>query len=615
MTTQAVEEKLATLPTKPGCYLHKDKNGTVIYVGKAINLRSRVRSYFQKGANHTPKVRRLVTHIADLEYIVCASELEALVLECSLIKKYQPHYNVRLRDDKQYPYLSLTTSEPYPRLILVRRVRQDKNRYFGPYPNSRAVYATMELINRIFPLISCGKSFDGRPVQKPCLYHHLGQCLAPCAGLADKAEYAAHVQDVADFLDGREAQIVKKLRQQMEEASESLEFERAARLRDRLQGVQEVLQRQKVITTEMIDQDVIAVVEDNSGLNGSCVQMFFIRGGKLIGQNHFMVEGTGEESESDVVQEFVKQYYQNANYIPEEILLPQVMEENEIIQSWLRQKKGKKVEIHVPVRGDKKKLVDMATENASHALEQIKAEMRAKLGNTEEALAELAEALGLAEPPQRIECYDISNTQGENQVASMVVCERGQMNKQEYRRFKIKREDDKPNDFASMREVITRRLLESRADNPRFTRMPDLIIVDGGRGQVSSALAAMEETGIMLPLAGLAKQFEHLYLPNEPDPVILPRTSQSLYLVQRIRDEAHRFANTYQSQLRDKKATRSLLDDIPGIGPKRRKQLQMHFGGVAKMKAATVEELAAAPGMNAKLAETVYDYLHDATRG
>jgi excinuclease ABC subunit C len=615
MPTPAVEAKLATLPTKPGCYLYKDSNGTILYVGKAINLRNRVRSYFQKSANLTPKVRRLVSHIHDLETIITDSELEALVLECSLIKKHQPHYNVRLRDDKQYPYLCLTTSEPFPRLLLVRRVRQDNNRYFGPYTGSRAVYATMELINRLFPLISCGKSFDGRPVQKPCLYYHLGQCLAPCAGLAEKAEYQAAVKDVITFLEGKEEQILKKLRKQMEEASENLEFERAARLRDRLQGVQEVLQRQKVVTNEMIDQDVIAVVEDDAGLNGACVQMFLIRGGKLIGQNHFLVEGTGDESRADVVQEFVKQYYQDANFIPQEILLPCDMDEIAIIQSWLRQKKGRKVEIQVPARGDKKKLVEMATENATHALEQIKAEMRAKLGNTERALNELAEALGLPEPPQRIECFDISNTQGENQVASMVVCEKGQMNKQEYRRFKIKRDDAIPNDFASMREVITRRLNEAKADNPKFNRLPDLLIVDGGRGQVSSALTAMEDTGVAVPLCGLAKQFEHLFLPNEPDPVILPRTSQALYLVQRIRDEAHRFANTFQAQVRDKRVTRSLLDDIPGIGPKRRKALQLHFGSISKMKAATLAELAAAPGMNLKLAETVYDYLHDATRG
>jgi excinuclease ABC subunit C len=473
----------------------------------------------------------------------------------------------------------------------------------------------MELVNRIFPLVSCGKSFDGRPVQKPCLYHHMGQCLAPCAGLADKAEYAAAVEDVSNFLNGRQEGVIKKLRQQMEEAAESLEFERAARLRDRIQGVEEVLQRQKVITTEMIDQDVIAVVEDDTGLNGACVQMFFIRGGKLIGQNHFLVEGTGEESEGDVVQEFVKQYYQTATYIPQEILLPHDMDEISIIQSWLRQKKGKKVELQVPVRGDKKKLVEMATENATHALEQIKAEMRAKLGNTHAALQELAEALGLKEPPQRIECYDISNTQGQNQVAAMVVCEKGEMNKQEYRRFKIKREDDKPNDYASMHEVIVRRLLEAKSDNPKFNKLPDLLIVDGGRGQVSSAQLAMEETGVAVPLAGLAKQFEHLFLPNEPDPVILPRTSQALYLVQRIRDEAHRFANTFNAQLRGKAQTRSVLDDIPGIGPKRRKALQLHFGSVSKMRAATQAELAAVPGMNLKMAEIVYDHLHDATKG
>ncbi|MBC7527384.1 MAG: excinuclease ABC subunit UvrC [Chthonomonadaceae bacterium] len=615
MPTSEVTEKLATLPTKPGCYLHKDKSGVIIYVGKAINLRNRVRSYFQKSANHTPKVRRLVQNIADFEYIVCATELEALVLECSLIKKHQPHYNVRLRDDKQYPYLCLTVNEPFPRLILVRKARQDKNRYFGPYPNSRAVYATMELVNRIFPLISCGKSFDGRPVQKPCLYHHLGQCLAPCAGLADKEEYLKHVRDVGDFLEGRQEHIVKQLRVDMEEAAENLEFERAARLRDRLQGVEEALQRQKVITTDMIDQDVIAVVEDETGLNGSCVQMFFIRGGKLIGQNHFLVEGTGEETQENVVQEFVKQYYQTANFIPQEILLPADLTEASIIESWLRHKKGRKVEIQVPVRGDKRKLVEMATENATHALQQIKAEMRAKLGNTGKALSELAEALGLEKSPLRIECYDISNTQGENQVASMVVCEKGEMNKSEYRKFKIKREDDKPNDFASMREVITRRLEEAKANNPRFNKLPDLIIVDGGRGQVSSAMAAMEETGLILPLTGLAKQFEHLYLPGEPDPVILPRNSQALFMIQRIRDEAHRFANTYQAQVRDKKNTRSVLDDIPGIGPKRRKMLQLYFGSVAKMKVATIEELEKAPGMTAKLAETVHDFLHDATRG
>ncbi len=612
MPTQEVQEKLATLPTCPGCYLHKDATGRVIYVGKAVNLRNRVRSYFQNSANLTPKVRRLVSVIADLEYIVCDSELEALVLECSLIKKYQPHYNVRLRDDKHYPYLCLTTSEPFPRLIITRRVRQDNNRYFGPFTNSRAVRSTMELVNRVFPLVSCGKKFDGRAVQKPCLYYHLGQCLAPCAGLADRDAYKTAVAEVADFLDGRQERIVKNLRKEMEAAAEDLDFERAARIRDRIQAVEDVLQRQKVVSTQMTDQDVIAVVADETGLNGSCVQMFYIRGGKLIGQNHFMVEGSSEETQADVVQEFVKQYYQSAAYIPQEILLPHAIAEAEIVQSWLRQQKGRKVEIQVPVRGDRRRLVELAADNAKHALEQMKAELRAQLNSTGKALEELADALDLAEAPSRIECFDISNTQGAHQVASMVVCTDGKMNKQEYRRFKIKRDDGIPNDFASMEEVLTRRLTEAREGNERFLPLPDLLIVDGGKGQVTAASQAMIASGVQVPLVGLAKQFEHLILPDTALPVILPRTSQALYLVQRIRDEAHRFANTYGANVRGKAMTRSTLEEIPGIGPRRRKALQLHFGSVAKIRAATIDEIVTAPGMTRLLAETVYDFLHAA---
>lgn len=612
MPTQEVQEKLATLPTCPGCYLHKDASGRVIYVGKAVNLRNRVRSYFQKGANLTPKVRRLVSVIADLEYIVCDSELEALVLECSLIKKHQPHYNVRLRDDKHYPYLCLTVSEPFPRLIITRRVRQDNNRYFGPFTNSRAVRSTMELVNRVFPLVSCGKKFDGRAVQKPCLYYHLGQCLAPCAGLADQKAYRDSVAEVADFLEGRQERVVKTLRKEMEEAAEDLDFERAARIRDRIQAVEDVLQRQKVVSTQMTDQDVIAVVADETGLNGSCVQMFYIRGGKLIGQNHFMVEGSSEETQADVVQEFVKQYYQSAAYIPQEILLPHAIAEAEIVQSWLRQQKGRKVEIQVPVRGDRRRLVELAADNAKHALEQMKAELRAQLNSTGKALEELADALDLAEAPSRIECFDISNTQGAHQVASMVVCTDGKMNKQEYRRFKIKRDDGIPNDFASMEEVLTRRLSEAREGNERFLPLPDLLIVDGGKGQVTAAAQAMIAAGIQVPLVGLAKQFEHLILPDAVLPVILPRTSQALYLVQRIRDEAHRFANTYGASVRGKAMTRSTLEEIPGIGPRRRKSLQMHFGSLAKLRAASIDEIVGAPGMTRLLAETVYDHLHAA---
>ncbi len=612
-TIAELNEKLKALPSKPGCYLYKDANAQVIYVGKAISLRNRVRSYFQKGASLTPKTRRLVQAIRDFETIVVESELEALVLECTLIKKHQPHYNVRLRDDKHYPYLCITTSEPFPRLILTRRVRQDGNKYFGPYSSSRSVYGTMDLIKTIFPLVSCGKPFTGRAVQKPCLYFHMGQCLAPCAGLADKTEYQQAVKDVVAFLEGRQDQIIRDLRKKMEEASEGLHFERAARLRDRLRAVEEVMARQKVISTQMIDQDVIAIVGEDDRSGNSLVQMFYIRGGKLIGQNHFLLEGTDEaESQNVAVQEFVKQYYQDAAYVPQEILLPMDIDETVIVQQWLRQKRGSKVEITVPLRGDKKRLVEMASENASHAMEQVRAEMRAKLGNTERALNELADALALEGPPKRIECFDISNFQGDHFVGSMVVCENGQMNKSEYRRFKIKfqySEAGKPDDFAMIREVLSRRLLEGKAGNPKFSSMPDLIIVDGGKGQLTSALAAMDSTGVLLPVCGLAKRFELLIVPNEPDPVALPRTSQALYLVQRIRDEAHRFANAYRVMLQSKKQTQSLLDTIPGIGPTRRKALLKHFGSLDIIRSATLEQIGSAPTMNRAAAETVFNYL------
>jgi len=686
MLDARIQEKLAALPARPGCYLFKDAAGQVLYVGKAISLRSRVRSYFQRSANLTVRIRRLVEAVRDLEVIVVESELEALVLECNLIKKHQPHYNVRLRDDKQYPYLCVTTSEPFPRLLLTRRVRQDGNKYFGPYSGSRAVYATMELMKRLFPLVSCGKAFDGRPVQKPCLYYHMGQCLAPCAGLADRKEYQHAVRDVIAFLQGQPEKVVRDLRVQMDRAAEDLNFERAARLRDQIQAVEEVMARQKVISSQVIDQDVIAVVADQGG---ACVQMFYIRGGKLIGQNSFLLEGEGEEgSPSEAVQEFVKQYYTSAAYVPQEILLPCDIDETAIVQQWLRQKRGSKVEITVPLRGDKRRLVQMASENAGHALEQMRAEMRTRLGSRERALEELAEELGLPAPPRRIECFDISNFQGDHFVGSMVVCEDGEMSKSEYRRFKIKFHDHKPDDVAMIREVVSRRLAEARAGNPKFIRLPDLLMVDGGKGQLASAAAAILASGFriqgsdvleapgeeerqatregegapgahgpamgagteresgapagaieagreperpsasshqppfavqacartapVIPVAGLAKRFEHLHVPGEPDPVILPRTSQALYLVQRIRDEAHRFANAYRVALQTKRQTTSALDLVPGIGPRRRRALLRHFGSIEKIRNATVEEIAAVPTMNRQAASTLHSYLQAA---
>jgi excinuclease ABC subunit C len=736
-------EKLNDLPRKPGCYLFKGADGSIIYVGKAISLRNRVRSYFQAGANHTLRIRRLVERVVDLDTIVVGSELEALVLECNLIKRYQPHFNVRLRDDKHYPYLCLTTSDPFPRLLLTRKVRADGNRYFGPYSSSRPVYATMDLIKKIFPLVSCGKRFTGDNVQRPCLYYHMGQCLAPCAGIADREVYQEAVRDVVAFLEGKQDILVRDLRRQMMQASENMQFERAAKIRDQVRAVEEVMLRQKVISTQLIDQDVIAVVAEEGG---AMVQMFYIRGGKLIGQNHFLLEGTdtavapplevrnderqplpsplldkerelglsedsalektghegytvpppyqgggqGEVSpfvEADAippayregtqggiirqsVQEFVKQYYQSAAYIPQEVLLPCDIDEVNIVQQWLRQKKGSKVEISVPVRGDKRKLVEMATENASHAFDQMKAEMRAKLGNTERALMELADALDLDTPPERIECYDISNQGSDFFVGSMVVCERGQMNKNEYRRFKIKNHEGRPDDFAMIREVLSRRLEEGKAGNPKFSKMPDLIIVDGGKGQLSAAIMALHGAGFkpggfsgltgnsrsgmqegkrtaevsqfaeiqdyiadsqtisptdspspttwergpggegsvdnnIIPVVGLAKRFENLIVPHREIPVILPRTSQALYLVQRIRDEAHRFANAYRVTLQAKRQTRSVLDDIPGVGPKRRLAMLREFGSVDMIRQKTVDELASIQGMDRRAAEAV----------
>ena len=605
-----LREKLETLPQKPGCYLYRDVRGQVIYVGKAVNLRSRVRSYFQPSANHAPKVHRLVYEVADLEWFVTETELEALVLECNLIKRHRPHFNVRLRDDKHYPYICLTTSEPYPRLLMTRRIRQDGNRYFGPYTGARPVYAIMDLVKRVFPLVSCGKRFTGEAVQKPCIYHSMGQCLAPCAGLAKPEQYARAVRDTISFLEGKQERILNDLKRRMARASDNLQFEIAARLRDQITAVEQVLARQKVISSRMVDQDVVALVAQDGG---ACVQMFYIRGGKLIGQNSFLLDGADSEEPSSVaVQEFVKQYYQNAAYVPQEVLLPCDIDEASIIETWLRQKRGSRVEITVPLRGDKKRLVEMATENASDAMERMRAEMRARLGNTDRALIELGAALGLEGPPKRIECYDISNFAADAFVGSMVVCEGGMMAKQEYRRFKIREHDGKPDDPGMMREVIARRLREGLSGDEKFCRMPDLVIVDGGTGQLSAALAAMHDVGVRLPVCGLAKRFELLIVDGRNDPIALERTSQALYLVQRIRDEAHRFANAYRVMVQAKRQTKSVLDAVPGIGPKRRKSLVKHFGSISRIKAATVEELRIAPGMNQSSALSLHTYLREA---
>lgn len=598
-------EKLKNLPTQPGCYLHKDKDGTILYVGKAINLRNRVRSYFQKSANHSPKTRRMVAQVMDLDWVVTDSELEALILECNLIKKHQPKYNVRLRDDKHYPYLMLTTSEQFPRLIITRKVKQgDGNRYFGPFTNSGAVSQTLTLVYRLFPLVTCRKTWTNIPEQKPCLYYHMGRCPeAPCAGLADRERYLQAVSDVELFLSGRQEPLVKKLKSDMEAAAERLEFERAAKLRDQVNALQTIVERQKVVNTTGGDQDVMAVVADE---HGAAVQMFFIRGGKLIGQEHFLLDGADSEAESGITEataEFVKQYYQDATFVPSEIILPRHLEEMEIIESWLRQKKGAKVTLQVPERGERRRLLDMASTNAELVLRQIRDAAAEEQSRIDMALLELSTALGMkGNLLTRIEAYDNSNVQGRHAVGAMVVFDRGKPRKDAYRRFKIEQSEGDPNDFAMMHEMLSRRFAHMQAVNPKFSAVPDLILVDGGKGQVSAAVDAMRSYGYDFPVVGLAKQFEQLWLPGAEAPIELNRGSAGLFLVQRIRDEVHRFAITYHRNVRGRAANMSLLDEIPGIGPTRRRALMRFYGSLDRLKSASVDEIAKVPGMNAKVA-------------
>ena len=608
-----LEEKLKSLPTSPGCYLYKDAAGEIIYVGKAINLRNRVRSYFQKGAQHTAKTRKLVSRIADMDIVVVDSELEALVLECNLIKQHRPHYNVRMRDDKHYPYLVLTMNEPFPRLLVTRKIKTDGSKYFGPFTNSRAVWDSLRLIYRLFPLVTCRKSWDNTPVQRPCLYHQMGRCPhAPCAGLGDKDEYRRMVDDVALFLDGKQDKLVKQIKTEMETAAEDLQFEKAARLRDQLAAIEILIERQKVVSTNQTDQDIVALVNDQGK---SAVQMFFIRNGKLIGQEHFLLDGMeGEEGIAGATAEFVKQYYQDAAYVPSEIVLPAHVEETVIIEQWLRQKKGTKVTLTVPERGEKKQLLDMASTNAKLALDQMQATASAEHDRTLGALLELQDALGLDSPPERIEAFDISTIQGSFSVGGMVVFQDGKPLKSDYRRFKIQKPTNtgEPNDFAMMREVLTRRLKEAQSGNAKFSILPDLMLIDGGKGQLSVAVSVAAELGMDLNMIGLAKQFELVYTPGKSDPLVLPRNSQALFLLQRVRDEVHRFSVTYHRTLRGKNATMSVLDTIPGIGAVRRRELLRFFGSVEKLKYASVEQIANAPAMNRKLATTVHKMLHGA---
>ncbi|MCW5937046.1 MAG: excinuclease ABC subunit UvrC [Fimbriimonadaceae bacterium] len=618
---ETVSEKLRGLPTRPGCYIYRDSKGEVLYVGKALNLRNRVRSYFQPSAKLGNRIARMVAKVCDLEWIVVDSEIEALVLECNLIKEHRPPYNVLMRDDKSYPYI-IVTKEPYPRVLFTRNPKRWAAKAYGPYTSAWAVRDTLQLLHKTFPLIPCGKSWSGKADQRPCLYYHLKQCLGPCAGLSDKDEYDKIIAQVHKFLQGRESGLLADLRSQMAAYVEDLEFEQAAAVRDRIEAVEKVLTKQKVMSEDESDRDVIAVVKDD---RGAAVQMLYIRGGRLIGQRQFVLDGSKDVAPGEAVQEFVKQYYSDAAEIPREVLLPVEIEERRIVESFLRQRRGGAVSVEVPQGGEGMRLIDMAASNAEQALKVMALELEQKELAAERAAEELAEALDLPTPPVRIEGYDISNVQGTAPVGSMVVAEAGEAAKGEYRRFKVKWSPESPDDFAMMHEVLYRRLKAYRDGDEKFSRLPDLIMIDGGKGQLGAALKARNELGLTVPMVGLAKKQEILYLPLEQPcsvlvdgeaesakgyrEVVLPMGSPGLELLKRLRDEAHRFALGYHRKVRDKRFQGSVLDEVPGIGPKKRRLLLRTFGSIEAIRRATVEEIAAVPTLTLRQAETVREFL------
>jgi excinuclease ABC subunit C len=611
---------LATLPAKPGCYLMKNAGGTIIYVGKAISLKNRVRSYFHADAGHDQKTRRLVREIAHIEWILVGSELEALILEMNLIKKHRPKYNIRLKDDKRYPYIKIHWNEPYPKVTVTRLMQDDGARYFGPYTSAWAVYQTLDVLRRVFPYLTCDRVITGQD-KRACLYYDIKLCLAPCIAAVNQTQYRQMISDLQEFLNGHSEPIMLRVQQDMEKAAGQLNFERAAALRDRLKAMQSIVERQKVVfAADYKDSDVIAMARAD---NEACVQIFFIRGGKLIGREYFVLEGTEDTTDKEVMSEFVKQFYTEAASIPQQVMLPEEIEEAQIIGQWLRSRRGGgKVEISVPRRGQPHDLVKMAAENATETLQALRTQWQADTHKQEQALAELQSALQLPAPPNRIECYDISHTQGVATVGSMVVFTQGVPDKKLYRRFNIETSAGAPDDFASMQEVLTRRFRRWQASQEEsiapgakpdesFAFLPDLLIVDGGKGQLSRAIQVLQEYDLFdkVPVVGLAKQEEELFFPNKPDSLLLPRHSQGLYLVQRIRDEAHRFAITAHRARRMKQGMASALDSIPGIGPARRKALLKHFGTVDMIRKATVVELSAVPGINPALAESVKAHL------
>ena len=609
-----IQEELKKLPGRPGVYIMHDENDHIIYVGKAISLKNRVRQYFQSSRNKGVKIEQMVTHIRRFEYIVTDSELEALVLECNLIKEHHPKYNTMLMDDKTYPFIKVTTNEAFPRVVLSRKMLKDKARYFGPYTSSQAVRDTIDLIHKLYHLRSCNRSLP-RDIgkERPCLNYHIKQCDAPCQGYISREEYGKAVNEVLRFLNGNYDTVLGELEEKMNAASEALEFERAIEYRELISSVKKVTQKQKITDSSGEDRDVLAVASQEED---AVVQVFFIRGGRLIGRDHFYLKITKGESASEILNSFILQYYAGTPFIPGELMLQDEVEDQELLETWLTSKRGQKVTLKVPKKGTKEKLVELARENAKMVLTKDKERLKREEGRTIGAVKEIAALLGL-DGIVRMEAYDISNTNGFESVGSMVVYERGRPKRNDYRKFKIKGIKG-ADDYGSMREVLTRRFThglrerEENAELGKFTTFPDLIMMDGGKGQVNVALQVLDELHLDIPVCGMVKDDHHrtrgLYYHNEEIPI--DRSSEAFRLITRIQDEAHRFAIEYHRQLRGKGQVHSILDDIEGIGPARRKALMRRYLSLDEIKKASKEELAEIPSMNEKAAESVYKFFH-----
>jgi excinuclease ABC subunit C len=623
MVSTTISKQLKATPTQPGIYLLKGSEGEVLYVGKASSLRHRLQSYFGSTTNLVPKIRQLVTRVTDFEFIVTESEAEALILENTFIKSHRPKYNARLKDDKTYPYLKIGLNEEFPQVYITRSVVNDGARYFGPYASAGSVRKTMDLLKKLFPYRSCTRTITGSD-SRPCLEHFINRCVAPCIGAASKEEYRRVIDQVVMFMEGKTEAVVRDLRGKMEEAAERLEFERASLLRDQLRAIERVTEGQKVVSQVMEDQDVIALAR---GRDEAWVEVFFVRRGKLIGREHFIMGGVQDDEPTHIVADFVKQYYDSVPHIPPRLLLQHPLEDNDLILQWLEQKRGKNVEIRVPKRGGKLRLVEMVAENARQGLEQLKVKWLADTDILESAMEELQERLNLPRLPRRMECYDISNIQGTTPVGSMVVFEDGQAKSSHYRRFQIKTVEG-IDDYAMMQEMLRRRFRrlghakgdgEAEADAPSedgrgksqtWGIIPDLVLIDGGKGHLNAVVEVFLELGIdTVPLASLAKEHEEIFVRDTPESIMLPRSSPALFLVQRLRDEAHRFAVTYHQKSRTKKGMQSAMDLVSGIGPKRRRMLLRRFGSVRGVREAALEDLAAVPGMTRTLAQRVKEYL------